>query len=184
MNLTFPITIADTNLYGCPIGAAPTRQKRDAERMAVLRVVEMAFEAPLLVAHHADGSPYLPDKSVNISISHGAGWAVLAVNPHSRVGVDVECWSEKLQRVLSRVLNDNERQTYTSDDKSMLIAWTSKEAVFKALGIEGLTISDIILPAIISDGVFEVEIKGYGKKKMRLNHIDQFPIIITVAELL
>lgn len=122
----------------CRLYAQPLNGRgREAEIAAVAEIVRQVFgDRPLL--HRGDGSPYVGDFDGFISVSHGAGTALLAVGD-SPVGVDIEEDRLQLQRVSSKFINKED------DAPSLLHAWTAKEAAFKAAGIAGVTVSEIIV---------------------------------------
>lgn len=141
--MIFPAAILpDIELHAAPIEPVPGR-RRDAETDAVERLVARRFGPKAALVHDAHGAPSIAGRPESISISHGAGWAILAVAPTGvRVGVDIECWRRQLRSVAPRFLTPGERGRITSDAE-LLQAWTAKEAVFKAAGIAGLTMGGI-----------------------------------------
>lgn len=126
------------------VGAVGTRRR--AEREAVAALVAEAFPGRGLgLGHRADGSPYLLGKDrgelPTISISHCRAVAVLAVDPRRRaVGVDTECRDrlEQLRRVASRFLSPAQEEEAEAGRPDLVSAWTQKEALYKALGTEGV----------------------------------------------
>ena len=67
---------------------------RDGERAAVSRLVARAFGSDARLLHAPNGRPYVEGGAGGgerfISVSHGAGMALLAVNARRRIGIDVE----------------------------------------------------------------------------------------------
>lgn len=119
---------------------------RSVERAAVAHIIEQFFGIGTELLHTPDGAPYVANTEKHISISHGGGYALLAVCDSRPIGVDIEVWRPTLRRVAAKFLAPAEREIYSASESLLLQAWTSKEAIFKALGINGLTISEIILP--------------------------------------
>lgn len=150
---------------------------REAERHAVAGVVRHVFGRDVEIEHRADGSPVVGGTEVQceISVSHGAGLAVVAVGGKERIGVDVECWREQLRRVSRRFLSVDEISEWGSEEL-LLRAWTIKEAVYKATGIKGLALTDIHLPESSSGAVATV----FGRR-YRLSYFGEFPVAITLA---
>lgn len=64
----------------------------------------------------------------HVSISHTKGWAAMIVSGSHRSGVDMEYMSDRVNRVASRFLRDDEPQD-TLEGK--LITWCAKEAAYK-----------------------------------------------------
>lgn len=121
---------------------------REAERRTVERLVAEVFPGKTL-SHDDHGAPFIEGSPMHISVSHGAGQAVIAVSP-GPVGVDIESDREQLRKVSGRFIRPEDNYP------SLLHAWTAKEAVFKAAGNPALTLSSISLPeagrAITPDG--------------------------------
>ena len=71
----------------------------------------------------------------HLSISHTAGLVCLACNTGHPIGIDVERYSERILRVRSRFLHNDEMAAISPDDiTANLIAWTAKEALYKVGG--------------------------------------------------
>lgn len=127
-------------------GGLSRHEKRDAEIRAVASLIRRAFGEKETLSHLPSGAPYIEGSGKQISITHGAGYALLAINDSRPIGIDIESPRPTLKRISGRFLGTSESQTYNASPDTLLDAWTAKEAIFKALGIPGLTITDIILP--------------------------------------
>lgn len=125
-------------LYAQPIDG----RGREAEKEAVAEIVREIFGDSQLL-HRPDGSPYIQDFDGCISVSHGAGTAILAVS-EMPVGVDIEENRAQLQRVSHKFINPED------ESPSLLHAWTAKEAAFKAAGIAGVTVGEIVVKQSIA----------------------------------
>lgn len=114
---------------------------RTAERRAVEALVHDALGCGL--GHYPDGAPYAEGREdVVISVSHGAGHAVVAVglDPNIRIGVDIEGTDRlrQLERVRSRFEGPDDVPSL-----GLLRLWTAKEAVYKAARQPGLPLAAI-----------------------------------------
>lgn len=127
-------------------GGLSRHEKRDAEIRAVASLIRRAFGEKETLSHLPSGAPYIEGSGKQISITHGAGYALLAINDSRPIGIDIESPRPTLKRISGRFLGTSEHQIYNASPDTLLDAWTAKEAIFKALGIPGLTITDIILP--------------------------------------
>lgn len=157
--------------------------RRISEIQAVNRLARKATGLNTDVAHHPDGTPYIPGFDGYVSVTHGAMMALMAVSRHHRTGIDAECWREQLLRVAPRFLRPEEMPVHAASPHSLLRAWTAKEAIFKALGISGITLIDIALPHNI-EGPVEVRVDGHGTMHMTLTFFDHMPLCVAVAELM
>lgn len=88
----------------------------------------------IVIKHYPLGQPYIDGYS--ISMSHTRGWAamILASTDYS-VGVDIEYFSDRVNRVADRFIREDEQ----NDDLShRLINWSAKESVYKMFSEEDL----------------------------------------------
>ena len=117
--------------------AAISQPMYEAEREAVSRLVETAFGSGAALTHSAAGAPLVDGvEEGRVSVSHGAGYAALAVcDAGRRVGIDVESPRAQLRRVVRRILTPGEAEILpdaaTCDIALLLRIWTAKEAVSK-----------------------------------------------------
>lgn len=146
-----------TSIYCIRIVPTPRSGRRNAERSAVEQMIVSAFGPDARLSHRPDGSPFVVGADSNISISHGAGLALLAVDPVRAVGIDIESRRPSLAAVAPRVLNSEEMLAYGATLQGLLRAWTAKEAIFKAAGVKGLTLPEIRLPGSVAGRRFDVE---------------------------
>ncbi|MDE7151555.1 MAG: 4'-phosphopantetheinyl transferase superfamily protein [Candidatus Amulumruptor sp.] len=114
---------------------------RAAEREAVDRLFRELLGT--VEGHRPYGAPFAVGRDdVAVSVSHGAGYALLALShdPAVRPGVDIEdpCREGQLRRIASRFVS-------AADDPSLTPCeiWTAKEAAYKAFGRRGLPLLDI-----------------------------------------
>lgn len=100
--------------------------------------------------------PFLPDEQYHFSISHSGDYAAAIVSRNSRVGVDVELYSEKVMKVLHKFLDGDEMLLLDGNGSSPLVMetlfWSAKESMFKWHGNgdvdfrKHLRIFDVISP--------------------------------------
>lgn len=93
-------------------------------------------DSDALIGYTAAGAPYLLDRSRALSISHTKGYVAVALAPWgSRPGLDIEQWGERVLKVASRFLReDEEAPLYEgSHVAALLLHWSAKEALFKSL---------------------------------------------------
>jgi len=87
------------------------------------------------------GRPYVADAPVDFSVSHSAGWLLLAVVAAGLVGVDLEQVSQTraVDELANRVLGPAEQEEFMlvpRDQRAgwFIWAWTRKEATLKLTG--------------------------------------------------
>ncbi len=114
-------------------------QTRRMEILAVNLLLCDIFDKPTEVAHHPNGAPYLPMHDCNISISHTKGVVAIAINYRYMVGLDVETIRERVLKIRDKFINEDEKAYIKPDNLvANVIAWTSKEALFKVIPQDGI----------------------------------------------
>ncbi|MGW6130263.1 4'-phosphopantetheinyl transferase family protein [Cellulomonas sp. NPDC055163] len=125
--------------------SAPARDRFASGRaLARLLVAEVlgcsAREVPLALPPGASrGRPSVTGSTLDLSITHSAGLAVVAVHPTGRVGVDAERVRRVTAGLAARVLSLAEAARHEDpgaplDDAGLLTYWCRKEAVLKCAG--------------------------------------------------
>ena len=124
---------------------------------------ENSKDAYRVIDHYESGAPFLDGESSRISVSHTDHMLIVAslprtpeadlsvFSPRTALGIDVESKErEQVLKVRERYLNDDELTMVPADDVvANVIAWTAKEALFKAALMEGVDFrSRIILKSL------------------------------------
>lgn len=126
--------------------------KRFAERAATYRLLNSMLGVPYVICHRVNGQPYLVDIEGNkvnahISVSHSSTVVGIVMSGKWAVGIDIQDPSEKISRVRDRFLSGREL-ALLPDTRYLLMAWTVKEAVYKAVAIGGLPLKNIVIGKI------------------------------------
>ncbi len=139
----------EIEIYTEPISQKKDAPRRQAELDASAKMIEKAFGSAASLTHDEEGRPLVTGVCFNgmISISHSVDQCVLAVtrSPEASIGIDTEVWREQLLRVAPKFLSAEEIEAYTSPSQ-LLLAWTTKEAVYKAARMPGLPLKEIKMP--------------------------------------
>lgn len=119
----------------------PGLTRRESERSAVLCCLRM-MGYPAGYKHYENGAPYIITPTpIRMSISHSKRWAGVAVGQMDdpAFGIDIEATDrEQLERVLPRVLTPEELAMVNEFENGATKAWTAKEAIYKAVGRNGV----------------------------------------------
>ena len=106
---------------------------RKSEWLAVRLLLKELTGTETAVSYRDNGAPYLPESAFHISISHTKGFAAVLLSPSKPVGIDIEYCSERVRRIKSRFLNEDELnllgENPTTND--LLVCWSAKETAFK-----------------------------------------------------
>lgn len=90
------------------------------------------------VHYKLSGKPYLVDESYHISISHSKKYVGIALNREKPIGLDIEQISDKIKRVESRVIGEDEYIDRSKELVHLLLHWSAKEAMFKFLDTDSI----------------------------------------------
>ena len=78
------------------------------------------------ITHNEAGKPLF--RGYHISVSHTKGYAALILSRNQEVAVDIEYFSDRVERISSKFLRKDEKAV---DQDSMLVHWCAKETVYK-----------------------------------------------------
>ena len=120
------------------IGLLEIEKGRQAEKDGVHRILTEMLGYDFLVEHNEDGKPMI--EGYHISISHTLGYVSVILSRYYEVGVDIEYVSDRVNRISSCFLREDEVCANTTD---MLIAWCAKETMYKLFSSEHLALKDI-----------------------------------------
>ena len=97
------------------------------------------------ITYDINRKPLLNSK-YNISISHSHEIAAIAISNNSKIGLDIQLKEGKIFNIQSKFLNKSEKLSI-GDNPSvdiLTMIWTSKESIYKAVGLKGTSISNNI----------------------------------------
>ena len=135
-----------------------TSDTRKLEFLAVHALLREVMGHDMEVSHLPSGKPVITDGQ--ISISHTKGYAAIILSPINRVAIDIEYVSERVNRVASRFMDEDEM---VDDLARRLVIWSAKETAYKFYSEDNLPLSDMKVSAFtISDKVCELENKKRG----------------------
>lgn len=134
--------------------------KRLMEVLAVRCALKVLFNGEEQQVHYDEfGAPALSCGNY-ISISHTSGYAAVCVSPHP-VGIDIERIGQRVQRVVSKFLKNEElvvlqmetnqqdlaaSSSYQGDMLTLALhlAWSAKEAIYKVLGHDYYDLKELV----------------------------------------
>lgn len=132
--------------------------RRERESMSRDILVRHLFPTGTNLIHLPSGKPVLSGiaipKDSSTSISHSRDYVALSYSADGDTGIDIENVDREsqLEKVAPRILSPEELACYSAIPHGLLLAWTAKEAAFKASAIHPVDfIRDIKLPPEISE---------------------------------
>ena len=145
-----------------------TANSRKLERLAVRVLLYEMLGEEKEIGYRSSGKPYLADGFASISISHTKGYvAVLLGGPEKEVGIDVECYGERVRKVAHK---------FVREDETMFKCMNTSDVDFrKHLHILPFTVEE--------QGVFSaVEYRTAEKRNFRI-HYYLFPDFVLTLSL-
>ena len=162
-------------------------EKRKQEWLAVRVLLKEMLGEEKSIAYLPSGKPYLEDGSMHVSFSHTHGYVAVALHPSAEVGVDIEQYGTRVQRVASRFIREDEKVSIASGDEivGLLLHWSAKETMFKLMDDQGVDFIDHlrIFPFTLREsGVMEAQEFRSSNERKFLIHYDTHPdYVLTFA---
>ena len=112
------------------------------EQFLAIRKILALENSDYIITYDLDGKPIL-NSEFNISISHSHEIAALVISNNLKFGMDVQFKESKILNIQNKFLNKFEKLNI-GDDPSidiLTMIWTSKESIYKAIGLKGVSFS-------------------------------------------
>ena len=95
-----------------------------------------------IITYDLDGKPSL-NSEFNISISHSREIAALVLSNNRKIGLDVQLKESKILNIQNKFLNKFEKLNIGNNPSINILTmiWTSKESIYKAIGLKGISFS-------------------------------------------
>lgn len=114
-------------------------EARCLEYLAVRALLSHMEGDDIRISHDGNGKPLLSN-GAEISISHTRGYVAVIVSSVKRIAVDIEYVSERVGRVASKFLRDDENALSLH---GQLLCWCAKETAYKLFSADNLGFHDI-----------------------------------------
>ena len=115
--------------------------KRRREFLSARILINKMLKTPVRIKYEDDGKPFIENHSGYISISHSKQYLALMFHPNKKVGVDIECPTERVLKVSHRFLHSTELAYIGKDLLKIQLAWSAKEALYKVVGMPAVNFS-------------------------------------------
>ena len=119
-------------------------EQRKCEVLAMRLLIKEIIGDNVQLLHQDNGKPYL-SSGMNISISHTRGFAVIIVSHSKQVSVDIEYFSNRIERIRSKFMRDDEN---ASSQVKLLMHWCAKETMYKLFPEDNLTFNKMQLLSV------------------------------------
>ncbi|MFI3258786.1 MAG: 4'-phosphopantetheinyl transferase superfamily protein [Rikenellaceae bacterium] len=147
------------------------RQREGASWRALLRRTLAKEEVKKEIAYDSMRAPYLVGSKLYIGASHSSNKVAIVISDRGRCGVDIENLNRDFERVESRYTTQKEIALFEgfTPDYARALIWSSKEALYKAAGFEGVDMVGEVRITSYCDGVIKGEIRGV---RFSLSHFE------------
>ena len=134
------------------------------------------------ITYDINGKPSL-NSNYNISISHSHEIAAVSISDNSKIGLDVQLNENKIFNIQNKFLNKSEKLNIGDDPTVdiLTMVWASKESIYKAIGLKGISFSENIQV----DKIIEKDKTGIGyyingtekvKFDLKFFYVDEYTI--------
>ena len=111
---------------------------RKMEYLAVRVLLKALTGTEHRILHRQSGKPYLADSSCFFTVSHTKGYVAIGLHPQKEVGIDIEQVAERVRKVTSRFVREDELPEWQQHSPSrqlyeLLLVWSAKETLFKIM---------------------------------------------------
>jgi len=129
------------------------------EQFLAIRKILTLENSDYKITYNLDGKPSL-NTEYNISISHSHEIAAIAISDNCKIGLDVQLKENKILNIRNKFLHKSEILNIGEDPSIDILTmiWTSKESIYKAVGLKGTSFSNNIK----IDKVIEKDKTGIG----------------------
>ena len=112
------------------------------EQFLATRKILSNENSDYIITYDLDGKPIL-NSEFNISISHSHEIAALVISNNLKFGMDVQFKESKILNIQNKFLNEFEKLNIVGDPSIDILTmiWTSKESIYKAIGLKGISFS-------------------------------------------
>ena len=152
------------------------------EQFLATRKVLALENSDYKITYNNNGKPSLNSK-YNISISHSHEIAALVISDNSKIGLDVQLNEKKIFNIQDKFLNPSEKLNIGESPslKILTMIWTSKESIYKAIGIKGISFSDNInIEKVVEEDKTGIGYYTNGSEKVKFDlkffYIDEYTI--------
>ena len=115
------------------------------EQFLATRKILSIENSDYIITYDLEGKPIL-NSEFNISISHSHEIAALVISNNLKFGMDVQFKESKILNIQNKFLNEFEKLNIGHDPSIDILTmiWTSKESIYKAIGLKGISFSENI----------------------------------------
>ncbi|PWJ42376.1 4'-phosphopantetheinyl transferase family protein [Sediminitomix flava] len=107
----------------------------------LLQELQLGYEG---IVKDENQKPFLKNIEGQIAISHTSKYVAVAFHQTDSIGIDIEKWSERLLRVVPRIMSNEEQKSLSITNDNALKLWCAKEALYKLNGKKNIDFTNEI----------------------------------------
>ena len=131
-----------------------------AARFCLWNLCQQISDEPWDLRKDERNRPFFDSSNYHISLSHSFPFVAAVISQEKQVGIDLERYGRNIEKIGPRFLSAEEWNLWHDIPTHLTMAWTCKEAIYKAMGVQGLSFqSDIELPQLTFNS-FEIPVMG------------------------
>jgi 4'-phosphopantetheinyl transferase len=146
-----------------------------------VRYLRNYFYPNLEIHYFKSGKPFVKKNDIFISISHSKKYLGLAVAKYP-IGLDMEECNERIDKIKSRFLNQEELSQLNSKSISQLTrAWCVKESLFKLNSRSGIDFKNELIIKELTNNIAKAEMlekEGWISINLFIENIDDLVISV------
>lgn len=140
-------------------GASQKKLESSAARFCLWNLCQHLSKGPWDLKKDERNRPFFDRSDYHISLSHSFPFVAAVISHKKLVGIDLERFGRNVEKIGPRFLSAEEWNRWQNSHADLTMAWTCKEAIYKAMGVPRLTFQqDIQLPHLAAN-LFEIEIR-------------------------
>lgn len=109
-------------------------ESKVTERLAVRVLLKHLLGKEVEISYEKSGRPYIKDENVHLSISHTKQYVAVILSKKDYIGIDIQHITDKVKNVQSKFVSDEEFIDADNELIHLLLHWSAKETIYKALG--------------------------------------------------
>ena len=160
--------------------ASQKKIESSAARFCLWNLCQQLSKGPWDLRKDERNRPYFDSSNFHISLSHSFPFVAAVISHEKPVGIDLERYGRNVEKIGPRFLSAEEWNRWHDSHAHLTMAWTCKEAIYKAMGVPGLAFQpDIQLPQLATNS-FEIHVRD-KKISISMEEFEHFACSIAIV---
>jgi phosphopantetheinyl transferase len=160
--------------------ASQKKIESSAARFCLWNLCQQLSKGPWDLRKDERNRPNFDSSNFHISLSHSFPFVAAVISHEKPVGIDLERYGRNVEKIGPRFLSAEEWNRWHDSHAHLTMAWTCKEAIYKAMGVPGLAFqTDIQLPQLATNS-FETHVRD-KKISISMEEFEHFACSIAIV---